>query len=528
MSLKESVAAGHKIIHDANLQDLARIIGCRMSEASPVLQKSLAVATLTKPATLVSRQKTIQGLRITRESLKWDDLFDRAAKAEAELVPFFQDSGADKDSLENDAIAQLSFQDDFFKPLNQVPWMILVITFFKVWLVPAMTLLTPILAWILPYILLRFVYALPIDQAEYAQILQGMWAGNMFDPQAPDLLSPRSIFQFILFGFSFAQSMIQPIQNAMHLNKTDKVIVGLGKKLVEVRDIIRQLRGGTDTKLTDALEELDETDYRRAFLLVKEQPERIRMAFKDLAALEIMWRMACHEALQPCGFSPNVLVAENMVDISLDSPVASSIELTTAQSHAIITGPNGGGKSSFLRGVLQTVVIGHAYGFAPAKRALMPRFAWIASGLQLRDTPGLYSLFETEVKFAADCIRSAKSAGPGLVLFDELFHSTNPPDGARSSDLFLNQLWAVDSGAFSIISTHVFPLVEQAPKNVQALCCPASERLDGTIRFSFKAEPGICTVSSVHTVWEKYGLAGRLNALISPPSSLQEKEKHAP
>lgn len=523
MSLKESVAAGHKIIHDANLQDLARIIGCRMSEAAPVLQKNLAVATITKPTVLVSRQKTIQALRMTSESLNWDPLFAQAAAAEAELVPFFQDG--DKDSLENDAIAQLSFQDDFFKPLNQVPWMILVITIFKVWVVPAMTLLTPIMAWVLPYILLRFVYALPIDQAEYVHILQGMWAGNMFDPQAPDLLSPRSIFQFIIFGFSFAQSMIQPIQNAMHLNRTDKVIFGLGKKLVELRNIIRQLKAGTDTKLTDALEELDETDYRRAFLLVKEQPERLHMAFRDLATLEIMWRMASHEALQPCGFNPNALVAEGMVDISLDAPVASSIELTTAQSHAIITGPNGGGKSSFLRGVLQTVVIGHAYGFAPARRALMPRFAWIASGLQLRDTPGLYSLFETEVKFAADCIRSAKRAGPGLVLFDELFHSTNPPDGARSSDLFLKQLWAVDSGAFSIISTHVFPLVEEAPRNVQALCCPASERLDGSIRFSFKAEPGICTVSSVHTVWQKYGLSA---ALIAAPTTLQEKEKHAP
>jgi hypothetical protein len=525
MSLKDSVAAGHKIIHDANLQDLARIIGCRMSEASAVLQKNLAVATLTKPATLVSRQKTIERLRTTKESLNWNDLFDRAAKAEAELVPFFDDN--DKDSLENDAIAQLSFQDDFLKPLNQVPWMILVITLFKVWVVPTMTLLTPIMAWILPYILLRFVYALPIDQAEYGQILQGMWAGNMGPvDQAPDYFSPRSIFQFILFSFSFAQSMIQPIQNAMHLNKTDKVIFGLGKKLVELRDIIRQLRASTDAKLTDVLEDLDDTDYRRAFLLAKEQPERLHMAFRDLAALEIMWRMASHEALQPIGFNPNVLAAEDMVDISLEAPIASSIELTAAtQPHAIITGPNGGGKSSFLRSVLQTVMIGHAYGFAPAKRALIPRFAWIASGLQLRDTPGLYSLFETEVKFAADCIRSAKRAGPGLVLFDELFHSTNPPDGARSSELFLKQLWAVDSGAFSIISTHVFPLVEEAPQNVQALCCPASERLDGSIRFSFKAEPGICTVSSVQTVWQKYGLTG---ALIAAPPSLQEKEKHAP
>jgi DNA mismatch repair ATPase MutS len=393
--------------------------------------------------------------------------------------------------------------------------MIFLITMFKVWVVPAMTLMTPIMAWILPYILLRFVYALPIGQQEYAQILQGLWAGNMPQPgaEAPDLLTPRSIAQFIVFGFSFAQSMIQPIQNAMHLNKTDTIITGLGNQLIRLRNIVRTLRPYADNlsvKLADVLEELDETDARRAFLLVKEEPERLHMIFRDLANLEILWRLATGTIpLTFVTFKPDVLFLDNAVDISLKTAVPSSLELTeTGRRHAIITGTNGGGKSSFLRAVLQSVVLGHSYGVAPALHAIMPRFIWIASGLQLRDTPGLYSMFETEVKFAADCIQSSRSAGPGpgLVLFDELFHSTNPPDGIRSAELFLKQLWAPEAHVYSIVSTHVFPLVESAPATVDAICCPASERLDGTIHYNYKVEHGISRVSSVRTVWEKYGL----------------------
>jgi hypothetical protein len=41
---------------------------------------------------------------------------------------------------------------------------------------------------------------------------------------------------------------------------------------------------------------------------------------------------------------------------------------------------------------------------------------------------------------------------------------------------------------------------------VDAICCPASERLDGTIHYNYKVEHGISRVSSVRTVWEKYGL----------------------
>jgi hypothetical protein len=512
MSLKESIAAGHKILRDANLQGMAELIGCKFSEASAILQRNMAAATITKPETLITRQQAIRLLR-NDPSVALGDHLEKAASIEEELTNYFKEAGTDKDSLENDAISQLSFQDDLFKPLNHIPWMIFLLTMFKVWVVPAMTLATPIMAWILPYILLRFVYALPIDQQEYAHILQGLWAGNMPQPgvAAPDLLTPRSIAQFILFGFSFAQSMIQPIQNAMHLNKTDTVITGLGNRLIQLRNIVRSLRPDAarlEVKLADVLEELDETDARRAFLLVKEEPERLHMVFRDLANLEILWRMAISPVpLTFVIFKPDALVLDNAVDISLKKAVPSSLELTEAgRRHAIITGPNGGGKSSFLRAVLQSVVLGHSYGVAPALHAMMPRFHWIASGLQLRDTPGLYSMFETEVKFAADCIESARSSGLGLVLFDELFHSTNPPDGIRSAELFLKQLWAPEAHIYSVVSTHVFPIVESAPDIVDAICCPASERLDGTIHYEYKVEPGICRVSSVRTVWEKYGL----------------------
>jgi DNA mismatch repair ATPase MutS len=143
---------------------------------------------------------------------------------------------------------------------------------------------------------------------------------------------------------------------------------------------------------------------------------------------------------------------------------------------------------------------------------------WIASGIQLRDNPGKLSMFETEVKFAADCLNSAKKSGPGLILFDELFHSTNPPDGSRTAIQFLHRMWK-HPDLFSVVSTHLFPLVGAAPKNVKAICCTAKEEDNGDITFSYAVEPGICKVSSVHTVWEQFGLAKRRS-----PRSSQEQQ----
>ena len=503
-----AVHAGAHIVNDANLGNLSGWLGCRMSHAAGQVAKDLATAIQTTPSTHQARIKHIGALRAV------PDLgaeFERLATIEGEIKEFFEATTKEADDLKNDSLAQLSFTHDQLRSRNHLPIVLMVTAIFKVWVVPAMTLLFPLVAWILPFILLRFVYALPLTQDQYMGILRTMWSGELVDPRvimqggqaAGDLFTPKSIAQATFFIVSFAQSMIQPIQNAMHLHKTDKVFLKMGAQLLELRNRIRALKG-IGVPLSDSLEELDD-DPRRAFILVKEQPERLGLALKSLAKLEVLWRIAVKAELRPVVFKGGALELSDAVDISLENGVPSSVVLGgTEPGHAVITGPNGGGKSSFMRAVLQSVLLGHAYGVAPAATASMPRLKWIASGLQLRDSPGVLSMFETEVRFAAAALQQGDG---GLVLFDELFHSTNAPDGTRTATLFLEQLWA-STNTMSIVSTHIFPLIEAAPKSVKAVCCQATER-PGGVEFSFRVEPGICRVSSVKGVWERFGLSRR-------------------
>jgi len=516
------------MVGDANLQGAAAWLGCTLSESSGQLQTQLSMAVHTHPLVLRGRKLYIDALRhnSSRFEDSWNKRFDRIHALEQELVPFLEQGAAQKDDLEEDALGQLSFQHDLLKPLNHIPWLLAAIAIFKVWMVPAMTVFFPLLAWILPYLLLKFVYTLPISQEQYFGILKSLWSGTLGSsielgadglPQLPSFWNSKSLLQMALFGFSFAQSLIQPIQTAMHLHKTDRLFWKAGEQLLELRALIKAFQADIAAaklpplKICAGLDELDPLDYRRAFILVKEQPQRLFITLKDMANLEILWRIALKRELQPTIFKRTEFKFRNLMDISIESDVVvrSGLELEFGkQSHAVITGPNGGGKSSFLRAVLQAVLFGHTCGYVPAERSVMPRFLWIASGLQLRDTPGKMSMFETEVSYAARCLKQATSgAAPGLVLFDELFHSTNPPDGARTAQLFLSSLWKCDA-TFSIVSTHVFPLVERAPaQSVKAICCPATEK-GGDVEYSYGVQPGICRVSSVKKVWEKFGLQG--------------------
>ena len=103
-------------------------------------------------------------------------------------------------------------------------------------------------------------------------------------------------------------------------------------------------------------------------------------------------------------------------------------------------------------------------------------------------------MFEREVGFARAILQ--KPEGCGLVLYDEIFHSTNPPDATRSSELFCEKLWT-KSNCISLLSTHIYSLAESAPEDKVKRLCLAAWKQNEKYLFSYKVKRGICKVSSV-------------------------------
>jgi DNA mismatch repair ATPase MutS len=187
----------------------------------------------------------------------------------------------------------------------------------------------------------------------------------------------------------------------------------------------------------------------------------------------------------------------------MEACVQSSIQIGGNNPHSIITGPNKGGKSSTLRALCLNVWLAQTFGLVFANSAKITPFSWIRSGLRLADLPGEESFFEREIKFAKQTLSAAATKKPGIVFYDECFHSTNPPDGEKTAKIFLSNLWA-NPNTISLVSTHVFSLVEEAPKNIHKMCVPA-EKVGNQLRYSYRLTPGICKVSSVEEIYKKFG-----------------------
>lgn len=429
--------------------------------------------------------------------------------------------------VEKEGYSQVHFQGTPWSAINSIPFALVVLSFYKSYIVPACSIVLPLLSWILPYILLKVMYNVPITFSDYTTILWRMWNGEPMPRRPEDLLAPpapapppdaaTSLKQLVQHGwtlFTLGQTLWQPIQQAKHFMRLEADCISLGNTILDVKGGCSRLAERWARWLPGFLPSwipLCPSTSREAFAFALESPFWLRHCFRAVSRFEILWRLANRGDVVPAEFVRSVkpvLVLKEFGDpqIPLEKRVISSVGFGgQAPLHSILTGPNRGGKSSCMRGILLNVLTTHAFGAAFAGKAQLSHFSWIADGMRLDDTPGSVSMFERELGFASTILRKRGESGNGLVVYDELFHSTNPPDAIRTSEAFCERFWKKEN-CVSVVSTHVYSLAKSAPSSVQKLCVAAWKQGD-RFTFSYTIQQGICEVSSVDLLLGQFYIA---------------------
>lgn len=432
-----------------------------------------------------------------------DDLFKMLKETETVLTQAMEKP----EEWEAESSAQLVFTQEWSKPLNQIPILLPATAIFKIYVFPFFAVTLPLIAWVLPFFIVRYFFNLPITLEHYIQMGTSMWLGGKIWKDIDFWGQIRVLFQTCWTAFGLFQGILQPVQQAFHIKKIDDSIVERGLLYQRFAQDAGRLFELCSVK-APYLGEWPLTEFRQLYAYVRDHPDDVKWIWAELARLEICWRIARCKDLCFVQFrhvtGPYCLL-RNFFDpsISADRRVASSFMIKSGNSHCVITGPNKGGKSSVLRALLLNIRLAQRFGVAFATSMEMRPFDWIESGLRLADQPGSQSLFERELSFASKLLQKcANKTKVGLILYDECFHSTNPPDGQKTAELFLQNLWT-NPNIGSAVSTHVFSLLEKAPSTVKKLCVPAKQTPSGLI-YQFSLVPGICTVSSVEELYEKH------------------------
>lgn len=125
----------------------------------------------------------------------------------------------------------------------------------------------------------------------------------------------------------------------------------------------------------------------------------------------------------------------------------------------ILTGPNTGGKSTVIKGLLVNILLAQTLSIAPAKELIMTPFANLNCYLNITDDLAAgTSLFKAEVLRAKALINAVRSLGSNAFSFtiiDEVFSGTSPKEGEEAALMVAQELGGIKNSLCSI-ATH-FP-----------------------------------------------------------------------
>ncbi|MGI9296221.1 MAG: DNA mismatch repair protein MutS, partial [Pseudomonadales bacterium] len=165
-------------------------------------------------------------------------------------------------------------------------------------------------------------------------------------------------------------------------------------------------------------------------------------------------------------FSPdsglNIEAGRHLVveQVSTDAFIANDLALHKDRQMLVITGPNMGGKSTYMRQTAIIVLLAHIGSFVPARKVVLSVFDQMFTRIgSSDDLAGGRSTFMVEMTEAANILNNASARS--LVLMDEIGRGTSTFDG-------LALAWACAThivqhvAAYTLFATHYFELTTLA------------------------------------------------------------------
>ena len=535
---------GHPCVFDA--------LTCRndnrtkLTLGAKAMLKKLLTHPISDYETLEARRATLLHMRhVDKQSLKDDVDIERL---EADVAWIYSELDETKSALYEMAY----FTPWFAKILNRVPIALTALNLYKIIAFPLFGVLTPIICFVVPYMVLRWKIGLPLSFKSYLWIMYRSFISSnslMSFPigGGPDWTKHLSCIVALLFYFqsvftslevsralrivckcidsrmkniatffSFAAKTVknrwhEGIQNAFFpdvmypspqfINKVENDPLAKasnsGGFLVAIRTF------GTSLSRYKRFNHSEYRTLARAFYATETLLHISRLAAHEDFCL-VDWKQPPDAPADP-GSPPSQLDLLGLWHPCLHSHTAIENNLIMGRSpecktqraaNILLTGPNAGGKSMLIKASMISVLLAQTIAVAPCRKsATMTPFDFLSSQINMPDVKGTRSLFEEEMyraKYNLDYLSSHPEARAFIVV-DEIFSSTNPVEGISGAYAVALNL-ARRPQATCMISTH-FTYLSRLHKtcDISNMQMPI-HRLNENNEFvyPYKLVPGVC------------------------------------
>jgi DNA mismatch repair ATPase MutS len=468
-----------------------KISSCVLEGSNDILKKLLSFPTFNTNI-LEQRQHVLQVL---------DDKairtlsFDTLKPHEKDVLWIYEEV----DQNLKDIYEMVFFKFCLFKPLNKYPQALTVHNIYRMVCSPMIGLLSPIIYFIIPYLIIVYRFKLRISFKAYISILlESMMSDDFFMGSSGNYkyfkvisyaLSIIFYFQGILNSFEISktirkvsQHIVQKVNNVVtflklgmdHIKRywDDAIVEAFLDKEKEKVSTLRDIK--TEEEYVGKLEVLE-------FSLYKNFGKQLHtyMTFDKDIIKSILLKVYIIESLKSVStFKNDFGLSFAKFDITSSTPVLAingvfhpCIDIQkvvknnvcfNGNDNAIVTGPNAGGKSTFVKSLLINVLLCQTIGIASAVECTLTPFYNINSQINIPDSKGYESLFEAEMyrcKEKLDILKRTPENKFSIFVMDEIFNSTNPVEGISGAYAIAKKI-SQYSNCLLVFTTHYIYLTK--------------------------------------------------------------------
>jgi hypothetical protein len=374
---------------------------------------------------------------------------------------------------ENNSIEILFPSSFILSYINYIETLLDMYHLYKIFFIPITSILYPLSTFVAPYIYLNKYLNMNISFSAYleiiAQIIKMMCVstGNI----RTDLIKFISIFFYIgIYMYNmyqtyevayFLYSTKDKLQNKMEglvkfVNHSLNIMNNVPKNIIEPYFNIRATYEGI----------LINNSMSCIYRIWKDDilKEKLSSLLKTIYAVDVIYSV--NNLFLEKDWS---VVSYNNVDTKFwdaKNPVLSEAQISNPVSlsrNIIVTGPNAGGKTTYVKTILSNVILGQTIGIVYSIKSQMILYDTVNSFMRVSDVLGNRSYFEAEAEYCLNMINKAKEINAnnklGLFLMDEPMHSTPPIEGMSTAYAVIEYLSKLQ-GITLIITTHFHRLIK--------------------------------------------------------------------
>jgi hypothetical protein len=455
----DKIAISDDVYKDTNIDKWARNLPSL--EGSKILIERLVRHPINDRELLEKRQKALINYDIDIEILK---------EYEDDILWIYKIA---EEINENNSIEILFPSSFILSYINYIETLLDIYHMYKIFFIPITSILYPISTFVAPYIYLNRYLKMNISFSSYLEIIVQIIkmlcvsTGNF----RTDLIKFISIFFYIgiyLYNMYqtyevayFLYSTKDKLQNKMEglvkfVNHSLNIMNNVPKNIIEPYFNIRATYEGI----------LINNSMSCIYRIWKDDilKEKLSSLLKTIYAVDVIYSI--NNLFLEKDWS---VVSYNNAETKFwdaKNPILSDTQISNPVSlgrNIIVTGPNAGGKTTYVKTILSNVILGQTIGIAYSIKSQMILYDTVNSFMRVSDVLGNRSYFEAEAEYCLNMINKAKEINvnnkSALFLMDEPMHSTPPIEGMATAYAVIEYLSKLQ-GITLIITTHFHRLIK--------------------------------------------------------------------